>query len=104
MNSISVLERHPQLHQEVEKAKKLPPLPLDYSPAVVEVFDQLGVIAGMAFGVPYECDRSFDAESEFIAWYLDGELALFYIRSEVLVNRLEYVETAAELLKKLEEV
>lgn len=113
MSNIQELEKYLEWYRDVEKAKKMPAFPLDYKPEVVEIFDQFGLLCGVAFGVAYECDRitnsqpsdiTFPQKSEFIAWYLDGKLALFYTESEILVNRLENIATAALFLENLEEV
>lgn len=102
MNNWQILLKHTRWKKAIETAKKLPPFPLNYSPSVVEIFDQLGLLAGVAFGEVYECFRYKEDRSEFIAWYLDGELALFYIGGEILVNRLKCMETSAELFASLE--
>lgn len=113
MSQTQELEKYPEWYRDVEEAKKMPALPLDYKPEVVEIFDQFGLLCGVAFGVAYECDRITNSQpsditspqkSEFIAWYLDGKLALFYTESEILVNRLESMATAALFLENLEEV
>lgn len=102
MNHWQVLLKYTQWKKAIEKARELPPFPLNYSPSAIEIFDQWGLLAGVALGEAYECFRHQSGQSEFIAWYLDGELALFYIGGEILVNRLKYMETAAELFESLE--
>lgn len=82
------LAQHSLWFTELEKASQLPPFKQDYLPNVIEVIDQFGVLFGVAFGVPYEEERPRNLESEFIAWYLDGELALFYTKDQILVDRL----------------
>lgn len=101
MNPIQAMGQHSQWIRDVEEAQKLPPFPLNYTPEVVEIFDQLGVVCGIAFGVPYECDRPKDTLSEFMAWYLDGELALFYSGDTVLVDRFSHMAIAARCLQQL---
>jgi len=72
---------------------KKPLFDITYCPEVVEVFDQFGLLAGRVHGCfSYEFTRKIEEESEFIAWMLDGELAIFYVDSEVLVNRLQLLE------------
>lgn len=113
MSQIQAIEKYAEWYRDVEEAKEMPAFPLDYKPEIVEIFDQFGLLCGVAFGVAYECDRITNSQpsnitsppkSEFIAWYLDGKLALFYTESEILVNRLENIATAAIFLENLEEV
>ncbi len=87
----SVLTRYPQWQQKVIEAMKKPLFDITYCPEVVEVFDQFGLLAGRVHGCfSYECTRKIEEESEFIAWMLDGELAV--ADSEVLLNRLQLLE------------
>ena len=60
-----------------------------YCPFVIEIFDQYGLLAGRInkFGC-YECKRSSSQESKFVAWMFDGELAIFYVDSQMLLNRI----------------
>lgn len=89
----SVLTRYPQWRQKVIEAMKKPLFDITYCPEVIEIFDQFGLLAGRVHGCfSYECTRNIEEESEFIAWMLDGELAVFYADSEVLVNRLQLLE------------
>ena len=89
MEPLTVLQKYPEWKAIVDGAAVLPPLPLNYSPGIIEIFDQYGLLAGSFFGWVYELERSKEESIDFVAWCLDGDLALFYSGSEVLVNRLK---------------
>ena len=83
----SILNKYPQWKERVLEASKKPKLPSDFSPEVLEIFDQYGVMAGRVHNQPFETTREPDQKSDFFAWVLDGELASFYVGSEVIINR-----------------
>lgn len=74
-------------------------LPADYSPQVLEVYDQYGLLFSAILGEEVsEQTRTADQKSEYFAWYLDGQLALFYAGGQILTNRLERMAARAETL------
>jgi hypothetical protein len=86
----SVLARYPQWQQIVIEAMNKPFLDTSCCPEIIEIFDQFGLLAGRVHSsFSYESTRNSQEKSEFIAWFFDGELAIFYIDSEVVVNRLQ---------------
>ncbi len=86
----SVLARYPQWQQMVIEAINKPFLDTSCCPEIIEIFDQFGLLAGRVHSsFSYECARNSQEKSEFIAWLFDGELAVFYVDSEVVVNRLQ---------------
>ncbi len=90
LQATSILQKYPEWHQRVISALNLPPLEPTYYPEVVEIFDQHGLLAGRLHSqVAYETTRTPDQHSDFNAWFFDGELVVFYIDSEVIINRLE---------------
>lgn len=95
IESIEVLLRYPQWRMRVIEAYHCSPLPMDYSPLVVEVFDQQGLLAGRVGDYRYSVEVPFDHVSEFTAWYFDGELVLFQGGGEIVINRLSWVSVAA---------
>ncbi|AKG21342.1 hypothetical protein [Calothrix sp. 336/3] len=96
----SLLSQYPEWIEKIDRAIDREPFNIGYSPQIVEVFDQYGLLAGRVNGCfSYESTRSPEQESEFIAWLLDGELALFYVGSELVINRLQILAIAfGELL------
>lgn len=96
-----VLSKYPQWEKNVEQALTKSLLDLDYSASVIEVFDQQGLLGGIAWGVCYETERLKEHSSDFIAWYLDGELALFYVNSEIVLNRLILVAASSAIFLDL---
>jgi hypothetical protein len=96
----SLLSNYPEWLEMVNQAIDKPPLNIGYIPRVVEVFDQNGLLAGRLNSCfSYEMTCNTAQKSEFIAWLLDGELVVFYIASEVIVNRLQILANAfGELL------
>ncbi|WP_127087365.1 hypothetical protein [Dulcicalothrix desertica] len=86
----SVLSRYPEWLKMVIETIDKPPLDGDYYPHIIEVFDQHGLLAGKVYDkFAYECTRTVEEVSEFTAWFIDGELMVFYVGSEVLINRLK---------------
>lgn len=85
----SLLDNYPQWQQMLHEAINKPPLDVNYCPFIIEIFDQYGLLAGRVnqFGC-YESTRKKDEESKFIAWLFDGELAIFYVDSLLLLNRM----------------
>ncbi|MBD1930069.1 hypothetical protein H6F74_28160 [Trichocoleus sp. FACHB-90] len=97
----SVLSKYPQWEKNVEQALTKSPFDLDYSASVIEIFDQQGLLGGIAWGICYETQRLKEHPSEFIAWYLDWELGLFYVDSEVVLNRLILMSASSAILSCL---
>lgn len=91
----SVLSRYPEWLKMVIETIDKPPIDSDYFPNIIEVFDQHGLLAGKVQGkFAYECTRTVEEESDFTAWFVDGELVVFYVGSEVLINRLQLLTHA----------
>jgi hypothetical protein len=86
----SVLSSYPEWLKMIIQVIEQPPLSINYCPSIVEVFDQYGLLSGRIHGCfSYESTRNTEQESEFTAWFLDGELAVFYVGSELVINRLQ---------------
>ncbi|RUT01641.1 hypothetical protein DSM106972_067380 [Dulcicalothrix desertica PCC 7102] len=86
----SVLSRYPEWLQIVLETIDKAPIDGDYYPHIIEVFDQHGLLAGKVQGkFAYECTRTVEEKSDFTAWFIDGELMVFYVGSEVLINRFK---------------
>ena len=85
----SLLTQHPEWQKMLLSAIEKPKLDTGYCPFVIEIFDQYGLLAGKInkFGC-YECTRNVEEKSNFIAWMFDGELAIFYVHSQMLLNRI----------------
>ncbi|OKH33112.1 hypothetical protein NIES2101_40170 [Calothrix sp. HK-06] len=91
----SVLSRYPEWLKMVLETIDKPPIDGDYYPHIIEVFDQHGLLAGKVNEkFAYECTRTVEEQSDFTAWFIDGELTVFYVGSEVLVNRLQVLTDA----------
>ena len=86
---LSILEKYPEWQKIITEANRKPLFETGYCPFVIEIFDQYGLLAGRInkFGC-YECERLGNEESQFIAWMFDGELAIFYVDSHILLNRI----------------
>jgi hypothetical protein len=82
-----VLSQYPQWLDMLIRAIDRPTFSRDYCPSVVEVFDQYGLLCGRIHGYfSYESKRTSEQKSDFIAWLLDGELAVFCVGSEVVID------------------
>ncbi len=85
---LNPLKNYPEWQERIRQAAKSPPLPLDYSAQVVEIFDQHGLLAGSIFGVSYQQSRMPHQIADFLAWVVDGELVVFISNGQILVNRV----------------
>ncbi len=86
------LSQYPKWLEMVIEAQDKPVIDKNYCPHVIEIFDQHGLLAGKINGLSaYECTRDIQHKSDFNAWLIDGELAVFYVGSSLIVNRLEAV-------------
>ena len=93
----AVLLQYPKWLEMVGEAKEKPVFEKNYCPHVIEIFDQHGLLAGKINGLSaYECTRDIQQKSDFNAWLLDGELAVFYVGSSLIVNRLEAIAEEGE--------
>ena len=99
-----VLRKYPTWKEMVEQSAMKPPFKFDYIPVVIEIFDSGGLLSGIAWGQVYETQKLKDQPSEFVAWCLDGELGLFYVGSEIVVNRLSLMAQSFAILHKALEV
>ncbi|MEM9925389.1 MAG: hypothetical protein AAF915_16825 [Cyanobacteria bacterium P01_D01_bin.50] len=85
----AVLSQYPKWLEMVIETQDKPVIDKNYCPHVIEIFDQHGLLAGKVNGLSaYECTRDIQEKSDFNAWLLDGELAVFYVGSSLVVNRL----------------
>ncbi|BAZ71022.1 hypothetical protein NIES4106_58190 (plasmid) [Fischerella sp. NIES-4106] len=87
-----VLSCYCEWQQVVNDAINKLPFEENYCPTVVEIFDQYGLLfGGVCDSYSYETTRNTQDKSDFLAWFLDGELAVFYVDSEIVVNRLQFL-------------
>ena len=86
----SILSHYPRWLEMVIEAIDKPVIDKGHCPQVIEIFDQYGLLAGKIHGFSsYECTRNTQQKSDFNAWLIDGELAVFYVGSKLVINRLE---------------
>jgi hypothetical protein len=97
---LSILSLYPEWLTMINQAIDKPQFGIHYIPRVIEVFDQYGLLLGRVSGCfSYESTRTLEQESKFMAWLIDGELAVFYVASELVINRLQILAIAfGELL------
>jgi hypothetical protein len=93
-----ILCKYPIWQEKVEESALLQSFKFDYIPAVIEMFDQEGLLCGIACGQVYETHRLKKQPTEFVAWCLDGQLGLFYVGNEIVVNRLSLMAQAFAIL------
>lgn len=85
----ALLQQYPQWLVRVQEALEKSPVRLDFVPSSVEIFDQSGLLLGVLLGeMVYSGARKPGVRSEFLAWFFDGELVVFTIESEVILNRI----------------
>ena len=83
----SVLERFPYWKKKVLEALDKPIVSPDFKPNITEIYDDLGLMVIKAFDRAYQTTRPENHKSEFCAWLYDNELLVFYVGSEVVINR-----------------
>lgn len=93
--SVDVLIRYPVLREQVIEALEQPAFPFSYQPDLIEIFDQQGLLAGQVNGYVYTVTLPPNHVSNFLAWYLDGELAFLSIGSQTIVNRFSLLSISA---------
>lgn len=83
----SVLERFPYWKKKVLEAIGKPIVSPDFKPNVTEIYDDLGLMVVKTYDRAYQTTRPKEHKSEFCAWLWDNELLVFYVGSEVVINR-----------------
>jgi hypothetical protein len=94
--TIEVLKANPKIKRLVAVARKEPLFQPEYIPQVIEAFDQNGLVCGIAWGEFYSSSRDLEHEFDFVAWFFDGALGVFYSQQELLVNRIPKVVVREE--------
>ncbi len=90
------LARSLELTSAIAEARKLLPFPADYKPKVFEVlFDDVPFIRIENGKIAYLRDCSSDYKPPCSEFAFDGETALFQVRGEVVVNRVERMDLSA---------
>lgn len=87
---MEVLQKYPEWYQAVIDALDKPEKTNDYEfRCTLEIFDQLGLLVGVVIKEMVYFGKNFrNSNSEFIAWFMDGELVIFLIGEEVIINRI----------------
>ena len=83
----SVLERFPYWKNKVLEAIGKPIISPDFKPNVTEIYDNIGLMVVKTYDRAYQTTRPKEHKSEFCAWLYDNELVVFYVGSEVVINR-----------------
>jgi hypothetical protein len=89
--SLDILLNHSVWRNLVIEADTKPSLPPNYQPDIIEFFDQGGLLTSRVYGYVFNFAVPTAHKSEFLASFFDGQLVLFIIGSEVLINRLVQV-------------
>ncbi len=96
--SIAVLSKEPEIVEELAIARSLPQLPPSYTPAIIEVsFDDVPYMRAENGILTYlrPCDSGY--QPPFVEYRFDGEIALFHIGPEYVVNRIQGMAEATAL-------
>ena len=83
----SVLERFPYWEKKILEAIGKPIVSPDFNPNVIEIYDDLGLMVVKTYDRAYQTTRPKEHKSECCAWLWDNELLVFYVGSEVVINR-----------------
>lgn len=90
-HSLEILLKYPHWRNLVIDAESEPSLPPNYQPDIIEFFDQDGLLTSRIYGYVFAMNVPLAHKSDFLALCFDGQLVLFIIGSEVLINRLVQV-------------
>jgi hypothetical protein len=94
--TVEVLKANPKIKRLVAQARKEAKFQAEYIPQVIEAFDQNGLVCGIAWGEFYCRERGLEHEFDFVAWFFDGALGVFYSNRELLVNRIPKISVREE--------
>ncbi|MGF1498408.1 MAG: hypothetical protein ACFB8W_16530 [Elainellaceae cyanobacterium] len=96
--TVLLLSKEPDILLDLAQARLLPPLPPGYVPNIVEVlFDDILYICSQQGIITYLRNCNPDYEPNFVEYRFDGEIALFQVGSECVVNRIEGIARVAVL-------
>jgi hypothetical protein len=96
--AVLLLSQEPEIVADLVRDRSLPPLPPGYVPRLVEVlFDDLPYIRWQDGSLIYVRDCRQDYQPMFVEYRFDGEMAVFQIQGEYVVNRIEGIAQAATL-------
>jgi hypothetical protein len=85
----TLLSEEPELLQAIADARSKRPLPLNYIPVTIEVFFEDVLYLKAVEGVLVQVRECLpDYQPRFLEYRFDGEMALFQIGEETVVNRI----------------
>lgn len=100
--AIALLSREPDILTGLAEDRLLPPLPPGYVPRLIEVlFDDLPYIRSESGVVTYLRQCRTDYKPAFVEYRFDGEIALFQVGSELVINRIEGMAHVTALQRDL---
>jgi type IV secretory pathway TraG/TraD family ATPase VirD4 len=90
------LSREPEILASLAHDRLLPPLPPGYVPTTIEVlFDDIPYFSSEGGIITYLRDCCPDYEPVFVEYRFDGEIALFQVGGEYVVNRIQGIAQVA---------
>ncbi|MCU0548442.1 MAG: hypothetical protein MUC48_03755 [Leptolyngbya sp. Prado105] len=96
--AIAVLAKEPEIVVELIRARHLPLLPPGYVPTVVELlFDDIPYVRSEKGQLVYLRYCEPDYQPPFVEYRFDGEMAVFQVNGEYVVNRAEGMAQAIAL-------
>ncbi|MGG6269003.1 hypothetical protein ACQ4M3_30725 [Leptolyngbya sp. AN03gr2] len=96
--AISVLAKESEIVAELIRARHLPLLPPGYVPTVVELlFDDIPYVRSEKGQVVYLRHCEPDYQPPFVEYRFDGQMAVFQVGGECVVNRVEGMAQAIAL-------
>ena len=96
--AVILLSKEPEILADLARDRLLPPLPPGYIPAVVEVlFDDVPFLRSKYGALVYARDCNPDYQPLFVEYRFDDEIAVFQVKGEYVVNRIEGIAQATAL-------
>lgn len=100
--AIAILQKEPEILEDLQKLRKLPPLKAGFQPKVFEIkFDDVTYIRHERGKLSYHHPCSKDFVPMFSEYKLDGETILFHVDGEVVIDRTANLNLE-QILKSLQ--
>lgn len=102
-SAIALLKREPEIAADVIIERQKPPFPAGYQPQVIEIlYDDMVYVRSEQGRIRYvrDCPRNYIPP--FMEIRFDGQMAVFIIQGEMVVDRTELMANLDQLLGRLD--
>ena len=97
------LEREPEIAADLAIERQKPPFPAGYQPELIEIlYDDVVYVRSERGQITYLRDCARNYIPPFMEIRFDGQMAMFVIQGEMVVDRTEQMAALDELLGRLD--